>query len=69
MLSDLKNVLPGMLTHIFIKKNQAAYFKQLIESRHSMVIQVDYAENYHIFNQNQTQQAHYGYSQVSELND
>ena len=57
-------------THSSIKQNQSRVFKDLIEksktaSSSVAVMQIDYAENYKCFSQNEPQAAHFGQNQIS----
>lgn len=59
--------------HVYIKRNQSRYFKDLIKTTEAdgenclklAVIQVDFAENFICRDQNSTQQANFGYDQIS----
>lgn len=55
--------------HSEIKQNQAKIFKKCVEKAKidpsCAVLQVDWAENYKCFTQDETQAAHFGQNQVS----
>jgi hypothetical protein len=64
LLEQLKNDLPAFKYHHFIKRKQAATF-QTLRSSATTVLQVDYAENFTIQDQDQIQSAHWLHRQVS----
>lgn len=72
-VTDLINHISGMrqkfVTHVEVKRNQSDIFKSNIERSKTdssiAVLQIDWAENYKCFEQNETQAAHFGQNQVS----
>lgn len=64
-LNNIEKTLESVLKHIYVKKHQSAYFKMSITSPETCCIQIDFSENFHVFYQNETQAAHYGYKQIT----
>lgn len=72
-VTDLINHISSMrqkfVAHVEVKRNQSEIFKSNIESSKIdssiAVLQIDWAENYKCFAQNETQAAHFGQNQVS----
>ena len=66
-LALLQNQLPAFLIHVYIKRKQSQHFedeKARANGQH-VVIQVDFAENYAIIQQDEIQSAHWSHDQVS----
>ena len=67
VLQDLKQQLPAFLLHTFIKRKQSAHFeaeKKKANGKH-ITIQVDFAENYSIIQQDEIQSGHWAHDQVT----
>ncbi|CAB4041133.1 Sentrin-specific protease 2 [Paramuricea clavata] len=67
VLTSLQTKLPSFLEHVFVKRHQAAYFEEKLNSIEDdeAVIQVDFAENYTWKFQDEIQSAHWNQQQVS----
>lgn len=66
-ISELQEQLPAFLIHTFIKRKQSAHFeaeKAKANGQH-VVLQVDFAENYAIIQQNEIQSGHWNHEQVT----
>ena len=66
-LALLQNQLPTFLVHVYIKRKQSQHFEEekLHADGHHVVVQVDFAENYAIIQQDEIQSAHWSHGQVS----
>ena len=67
VLQALKLQLPAFLLHTFIKRKQSSHFeaeKSKANGKH-IVLQVDFAENYSIIQQNEIQSGHWAHNQVT----
>ena len=67
VLKELKQQLPAFLFHTFIKRRQSAHFEQekgRADGKH-IFIQVDFAENYSIIQQDEIQSGHWAHDQVT----
>ena len=66
-LDDLEVQLPSFLEHVFVKRQQARFFKEKIEhlTEEEAVVQVDFAENYSCKYQGEVQSAHWSQDQVT----
>ena len=66
-MKTLKEKTPQYLCHVFVKRKQSNYFNYITEnaSGHVVVCQVDYAENFTLYKQDQIQSAHWSNKQVS----
>ena len=67
LLVDLKVQLPSFLEHVFVKRQQARFFKEKLEhlTEEEAVVQVDFAENYSCEYQGEVQSAHWSQDQVT----
>ena len=67
LLEDLEVQLPSFLEHVFVKRQQARFFKEKIEhlTEEEAVVQVDFAENYSCKCQGEVQSAHWSQDQVT----
>lgn len=69
MILTLNNQLDAFKTHTYIKRAQSQYFenckKSLTKNPKSAVMQVDFAENYSIIQQDEIQSAHWAHSQIT----
>ena len=65
--SSLKSQLKPFLLHTYVKRKQAACFKQLVSSRdgENVVLQVDFSENATIASQREIQSAHWSHAQAT----
>jgi hypothetical protein len=66
-LEALQKKLPSFLDHVFVKRKQSAFFEEKKSHLHhdEAVIQVDFAENYSCFHQDEVQAAHWNKNQVT----
>ena len=66
LLIDLQVQLPLFLEHVFVKRQQARFFKEKLEhlTEEEAVVQVDFAENYSCKYQGEVQSAHCSQDQV-----
>ena len=64
---DLEVQLPSFLEHVFVKRQQARFFKEKLEhlTEEEAVVQVDFAENYSCKYQREVQSAHWSQDQVT----
>lgn len=71
VVNELNSQLNHFKTHTFIKMKQSQYFdkakEELKDEPEKIVMQVDFAENYSIVQQDEIQSAHWSHSQVTEL--
>lgn len=67
LLHELEIQLPAFKLHYFIKRAQQKYFddKKQNLSNGELILQMDFAENYRLINQNEIQEAHFSYQQVT----
>lgn len=67
VLSELQMHLPKFKTHCYVKRVQQQYFqkRKMSIAKDEVVLQIDFAENYRLVNQNEIQSAHFSYSQVT----
>lgn len=67
LVLDVERKLPLFKTHFFVKRAQQQYFEETKNNLQptELAIQIDFAENYRLTNQNEVQSAHFSYSQVS----
>lgn len=69
LIISLNSQLRGFKTHTYIKRVQSAYFefcKENVKSlKNEAVMQVDFAENYSLIQQDEIQSAHWSHSQVA----
>ncbi|XP_017485824.1 PREDICTED: uncharacterized protein LOC108374346 [Rhagoletis zephyria] len=67
LLHELEIQLPAFKLHYFIKRDQEKYFKEKKNNLRDdeLILQIDFAENYRLINQNEVQEAHFSYQQVT----
>ena len=67
LLEDLEVQLPSFLEHVFVKRQQARFFKEKIEhlTEEEAVVQVDFAEKHSCKYQGEVQLAHWSQDQVT----
>ena len=63
----LQNKIPEFLEHVFIKRQQSRFFENRLSSLkpNEAVVQVDFAENYTCYHQDEVQSAHWNHQQVT----
>jgi len=66
LISVLETKLPSFKTHFFVKRVQQEYFQKIKANLKptELAIQIDFAENYRLANQNEIQSAHFTYRQA-----
>lgn len=67
-LIELNFQLPGFKIHTIVKKTQAEYFdscKKSLVNTNGAVMQIDFAENFSLTQQDEIQSAHWSHSQVT----
>lgn len=64
---ELQSQMPFFKRHCFIKSSQQRYFECAKKNLKpgELILQVDFAENYRLLNQNEIQSAHFTYTQVT----
>ncbi|XP_049306174.1 uncharacterized protein LOC125776689 [Bactrocera dorsalis] len=67
LINELDSQLPSFKLHTYVKRTQQKYFqdRKISIKQDEAVLQVDFAENYRLLNQNEIQSAHFSYSQVT----
>ena len=62
---DIK--IPKFKFHVFAKNEQSKYFQTKIKesTQEDVVLQIDFAENFSILNQNEIQAAHWSHPQAT----
>lgn len=67
LIHDMQTQLPAFKMHCFVKREQQKYFEEKKKNLapNEIVMQVDFAENYRLTCQNEIQDAHFSYSQVT----
>lgn len=66
-IHELNNQLLRFKKHWYINKQQSKYFlnQKLSQSNKEIVLQIDFAENFAVFHQDEVQAAHFGYDQIT----
>lgn len=67
LIHELEVQLPLFKHHFFVKRAQQNYFEAIKENIKpgTLILQMDFAENYRLICQNEVQSAHFNYKQVS----
>lgn len=67
LIREIEAQLPIFKLHSFVKQCQQRYFndKKINVTPDEVVFQIDFAENYRLVNQNEIQDAHFSYQQVT----